>query len=81
MAEQNVPFHIVLDLTEDRAYSVLTLALEGYAERTRAEAADEEHNEQPNQFQVNDLNALADIAGNLLEDIDRQLTETDKALS
>ena len=81
MAEQNTPFHIVLDLTEDRAYSVLTLALEAYAERTRAEAADEEQNEQPNEFQIADLNALAEIATSLLEDIDRQLTETDKALS
>ncbi|MDY7528382.1 MULTISPECIES: hypothetical protein [unclassified Cryobacterium] len=81
MAEQNVPFHVVLDLTEDRAYSVLTLALEGYADRTRAEAENEEQNEQPNQFHVNDLNALAEIAANLLEDIDRQLTQTDKALS
>lgn len=81
MAEQNTPFHVVLDLTEDRAYSVLTLALEAYAERTRAEAADEEQNERPNQFQIADLNALAEIATTLLEDIDRQLTETDKALS
>jgi hypothetical protein len=81
MAAQNTPFHIVLDLTEDRAYSVLTLALEAYAERTRAEAADEEQNEQPNEFQIADLNALAEIATSLLEDIDRQLNETDKALS
>jgi hypothetical protein len=81
MAEQNVPFHIVLDLTEDRAYSVLTLALEAYAERTRGEADAEEQNERPNEFHVRDLNGLAEIAAGLLEDIDRQLTETDKAHS
>ncbi|MBX0301844.1 hypothetical protein C3B59_05930 [Cryobacterium zongtaii] len=81
MAEQNTPFHVVLDLTEDRAYSVLTLALEAYAERTRGEAADEEQNEQPNEFQIADLKALAEVAAGLLEDIERQLTETDKALS
>jgi hypothetical protein len=81
MTAQNVPFHVVLDLTEDRAYSVLTLALESYAERSRADAATEAENERPNQFHVDDLNALAEIAETLLEDIERQLTEADKPLT
>lgn len=72
MPAQNTPFHVVLDLTEDNAFSVLTLALESYAERTRADAANEAESEQPNQSQVNELNALAQIAETLLEDIDRQ---------
>ena len=81
MTAQNVPFHVVLDLTEDRAYSVLTLALESYAERSRADAETEAESERPNQFQVDDLNALAEVAETLLEDIERQLTEADKPLT
>jgi hypothetical protein len=81
MAAQNVPFHVVLDLTEDRAYSVLTLALEGYAERARADAATEAELERPNRFQVDDFNALAELAETFLEDIERQVTEADKSLT
>ena len=81
MAAQNVPFHVVLDLSKDNAYSVLTLALEDYAERARADAATEAENERPNQFQVDDFNALAELAETFLEDIERQLTEADKSLT
>lgn len=81
MTAQNVPFHVVLDLTEDRAYSVLTLALEGFAERARADATNEAETELPNRFQVDDFNALAELAETLLEDIERQLTEADKPLT
>lgn len=81
MAAQNVAFHVVLDLSEDHAYSVLTLALEGYAERARADAATEGESEQPNQFQVDDFNALAELAETFLEDIERQLTEAGKSLT
>ncbi|WEO76021.1 hypothetical protein BJQ94_11620 [Cryobacterium sp. SO2] len=79
--EQRKPFPVVLDLTEDRAYSVLTLALSGYAEVARADAADEEQNEQPNQFRVDDLNEIAVTAESLLEDVERQLIEAGKAIS
>ena len=81
MTAQNAPFHVVLDLTEDRAYSVLTLALEGYAERARADAANEAETELPNRFQVDDFNALAEISETFLEDIERQMTEADKPIT
>ena len=80
-AKQLPPFPVVLDLTDDRAYGVLTIALGIFAETARGDADDEAQRESPNQSRVDDLNAIADTAERLLEDIDRQLTQTDKALS
>lgn len=80
-AKPSPPFPVVLDLTDDRAYSALTVALSAFAETARAEAADEEQSEQSNQHRVDDLNATADAAESLLEDVERQLTQAGKALS
>jgi hypothetical protein len=80
-AEHRKPFPVVLDLTHDRAYSVFTLALGRYAEGARVDASDEEQNEQPNQFRIDDLNAIAATAESFLEDVERQLIEAGEALS
>jgi hypothetical protein len=46
-----------------------------------ADAADEEQRDQPDRFRLDDLNASAATAENLLEDVERQLVEAQKALS
>jgi hypothetical protein len=81
VAEQRKPFPVVLDLTDDRAYSTLTLALTGYAESARADAADEEQSQEPNELRVENLNTIAVIAESLLEDVERQLAEAEEDLS
>jgi hypothetical protein len=47
--KQQPPFPIVLDLSDNDTYSVLTLALGQYAETARGNAADEAEKEKPNQ--------------------------------
>jgi hypothetical protein len=78
---QQPPFPIVLDLTDNDAYSVLTTALGEYAETARGRAADEAEIQVPNQHQIDFFNKLADIAESLVDDVERQLEELGKALS
>lgn len=75
------PFPVGLDLSDNNAYSVLTLALTDYAQRTRADALEEEEVERPNQHQVDYLNSMADTAERLVADVERQLDEAGKANS
>jgi hypothetical protein len=79
--EQQPPFPVVLDLSDNDAYSVLTAALGEYAETARGNAADEAERETPNPHQIDFFNGLADIAENLADDVERQLNELGKALS
>jgi hypothetical protein len=79
--KQQPPFPIVLDLSDNDTYSVLTLALGQYAETARGNAADEAEKEKPNQHQINYFNKLADIAEILVDDVERQRDELGKALS
>jgi len=79
--KQHPPFPVVLDLSDNDAYSVLTTALGDYAETARGRAADEAEIEKPNQHQIDFFNKLADIAENLADDVERQLDELGKALS
>jgi hypothetical protein len=80
-AKQSPPFPVVLDLSDDRTYTVLTVALGAFAETARAEAADEGRSGRTNRQRVDNLNATADAAESLLEDIERQLTQARKTLS
>jgi hypothetical protein len=79
--EQQPPFLVVLDLSEDRAFSTLTLALIDYAETARGHAADESERETPNLSQIDFFNGVADAAEDLIDDVNRQLDELGKSLS
>jgi len=80
-AQQLVPFPVVLDLSDARAYNALTLALSEYAGTARADAEEEETRESPNQYRVADRQKDAAAAEQLLADVERQSNEAGKALS
>jgi len=78
---RHLPFPVVLDLSDDQAYSVLTLALSDYAERARHQALDEADSEIPNNYQIAHFNKIADVADGLVDDVERQLDDAGKAPS
>ncbi|WP_448812153.1 hypothetical protein [Agromyces bauzanensis] len=73
------PFPVVLDLTDDQAYYVLTAALEEFASSAEHQAENEEqtarYNERPDDGQAAFFRRLAEIAKQLREDVERQLDE------
>lgn len=73
------PFPVVLDLTDDQAYYVLTAALEEFAGSAEHQAENEEqtarYNERPVDRRAADLRHLAAIAKQLRDDVERQLDE------
>lgn len=73
------PFPVVLDLTDNQAYYVLTAALEEFAAKAEHEATGEEesarYNERPDDGRPADLRRLAEIAKQLRDDVERQLDE------
>lgn len=79
--KQQPPFPVVLDLSDNNAFAVLTQALTDYAERARWEAQNETEAANANEYQIADFNKMADIADRLNADVERQLDEAGKATS
>jgi hypothetical protein len=80
MSNQNPPFPVVLDLTSDEAYDVITAALNDYARRCDEDAeATDDHAQlynRPMDPLAKSFRHKAAVARRLIDDIERQLAES-----